>query len=229
MEEKKCRKCFKKLPINNFYADARSKDNLFHTCKLCCKVLAVKYYQKNKEAVKNKAREWRAENKDAVKAMNRVWFDKNKDKKRDRDREYYKKYSVENQEKIKERFKKWYLNNKDKSSANRIKWRKAHPEKDNDWRKRHPGKAVVYSQNRRARIISSGGVVTLEEWNELLKKLDYTCVCCKRKDVKLTQDHIVPLSTGGEHNIRNIQPLCQSCNSKKGTKTINFVGHFVER
>ena len=41
------------------------------------------------------------------------------------------------------------------------------------------------------------------------------CSYCNERH-KLTLDHIVPLSTGGEHDIDNAVPACNSCNSAKG-------------
>lgn len=34
----------------------------------------------------------------------------------------------------------------------------------------------------------------------------------------MTIDHILPRSLGGKDNIENLQPMCNSCNAKKGNK-----------
>lgn len=70
----------------------------------------------------------------------------------------------------------------------------------------------------------SVGSHTLAEWKALKAQYNHTCICCKRQEpeVQLTRDHIVPLSKGGTNNIDNIQPLCQSCNSKKHRKTVDY-------
>ena len=55
-------------------------------------------------------------------------------------------------------------------------------------------------------------------------QFNFICPSCKKSEpeIKLTRDHILPLSMGGTDNIENIQPLCKKCNSKKHTRIIKY-------
>ena len=88
------------------------------------------------------------------------------------------------------------------------------------WREKNPDKAVLQTQRRRAFKVNADGYFTLGEWELLKKQYGYTCPSCGKKEpeIKLTVDHIIPLSRGGSDYVENIQPLCGSCNSKKGSK-----------
>lgn len=77
---------------------------------------------------------------------------------------------------------------------------------------------------RRKRIKESNSFHSQGEWETLKAQYNWTCPCCKKTEleVKLTRDHIIPISKGGSDNIENIQPLCHSCNSQKHTLTIKY-------
>ena len=63
--------------------------------------------------------------------------------------------------------------------------------------------------SQRARLI----LILIENGN------DYVCSECGTEE-NLTVDHIYPLSKGGTDDPSNLTFLCQSCNSKKGTKIL---------
>lgn len=49
----------------------------------------------------------------------------------------------------------------------------------------------------------------------------YECLRCKSQK-NLRADHVLPESEGGETALENLQTLCATCNSWKGTKKIDF-------
>jgi 5-methylcytosine-specific restriction endonuclease McrA len=70
-------------------------------------------------------------------------------------------------------------------------------------------------------LAKAEGVFTEAEWRAKCAEYGNKCGCC-RQSKPLHADHIIPLSKGGSNVIANIQPLCKSCNSRKGTKAITF-------
>lgn len=80
--------------------------------------------------------------------------------------------------------------------------------------------AVTRTHNARRRARKNGAEVnnlTPAQWEEIQVAYDYRCVYCGRKMKRLTQDHITPLSKGGNHTVQNVVPACYACNYKKRT------------
>ena len=48
----------------------------------------------------------------------------------------------------------------------------------------------------------------------------YACVVCGAID-RLSLDHIIAYSRGGEDTVENLQTMCVSCNSKKGARDVD--------
>ena len=86
---------------------------------------------------------------------------------------------------------------------------------------------LVFAQRRRARLLAAEGEFSRSEWDAILEKHPQ-CPSCKRywdqiplpkgRRSVVTVDHIRALSRGGRNDSTNIQPLCYSCNSRKGDR-----------
>ena len=75
---------------------------------------------------------------------------------------------------------------------------------------------------RAERERSAAGSHTQAEWNAIRGLSGGRCQRCGAEGVKLTKDHIIPLSEGGSNSASNLQPLCGSCNSRKGSRITDF-------
>jgi len=108
------------------------------------------------------------------------------------------------------------------------RWRQKHPEqhrkRNSEWRSANKDKVNFMNRRRERQIRGVTGNFTWDEWEETKAKFNHTCPSCGKSEpeIKLTVDHIVPLSKGGTNYIDNIQPLCGRCNSSKFNKVVIF-------
>lgn len=80
----------------------------------------------------------------------------------------------------------------------------------------------MFNEARWAHIKANGGRFTRRQWQRLCTKYGNRCLCCGAREVPLTADHVIPLSKGGSNSIRNLQPLCRSCNAAKADTSADY-------
>lgn len=124
--------------------------------------------------------------------------------------------------------REWRAKNPKRARANSIrstqKLKETNPDYHRDYWKNYydteigRAKVTASKQARRKRLSECEDNYTAEEFAELCILYGGACLRCERTDVRLTVDHVIPLSKGGDNSIQNIQPLCGPCNSSKGNR-----------
>lgn len=82
-------------------------------------------------------------------------------------------------------------------------------------KERYQAHCVQSQHRRRAQKQGAAFPLTTAQWLEIVETFNGACAYCLRTDRKLTVDHVIPLSRGGDHTYGNVVPACQSCNSRK--------------
>ena len=206
---KRCTKCGEWLVAStyNFNKNKCKKYGLESKCKKCRAEYSKQWYKNNKDKKNEYDKQWWKNNKDKIKQ----YYEKNKDKKRERDKQWYKN----NKDKISERHKQWYKNNKDKKN-----------EYDKQYRATPQGQVVTFNYRikRRTREQNQGNGITKEQWFEMMSYFNWKCAYSgeyignkENKSIR-SIDHIIPLNSGGEHEIWNTVPMDRGLNSSKNDK-----------
>lgn len=190
---KTCTQCKVSKPLDEFPPDRRNADGKQAKCRVC-----------------------RATNQ-------RDYIRQYPDKKREAD----KRYRQEHAEQVQTRKKKWAQENREHTNQWYVEWRRKNPERSSAnvraSRARHPESARVVRERYRSRRQGAEGNCTIAEWKAVLLRYapDGRCLACGQSR-PLTMDHVVPLSRGGANTPDNLQPLCRSCNTRKGRSIIDY-------
>lgn len=76
----------------------------------------------------------------------------------------------------------------------------------------------------RLSIAIKKGSHTKKEWDEMKLFFNNTCCRCLNEfnPESIEKDHIIPIYLNGSNHLRNLQPICEKCNSSKGCETIDW-------
>lgn len=167
---------------------------------------------------------WRTRHPDRVKARNESFRERHPERVAAAVRRYDEQHREERNQKARDR----RLNNPERVVEIRARHYRKHPERNrarvSKFKKAHKNRYVAYRHNYFAQLRQNGGTVLAAEWEYILEKFGRRCLKCGRSEpqIRITMDHIVPISKGGKHTKENIQPLCISCNSSKKQKIVDY-------
>jgi len=160
---------------------------------------------KQADKYREKQRTYREENAEKLKEASIKWRDENREK----FDAYQDQYRINNRARESSRVRKWESDNADHVKARRT----AYDIRTSDQRR-------VREINRRAKKKASGGKISKELPDRLMRLQGGRCACCRTslEESGYHLDHIVPLASGGAHADDNIQLLCPHCNISKSAK-----------
>jgi len=193
---KECRTCKEDKALSDYHRTKKTKDGRVAHCKDCTSIANKKRY--NPEY----GRQQHIKNREKRNATSRAYQKENKEELREKDKVYYAK----NAENIKRKAREFFH---------------AHYMVDMEWTENYKRKALIRSHNRHSRLRGAHGEITLGQWERLVAKHNFRCVCCGFVR-PLERDHVIPVSKGGSNDISNIQPLCRSCNASKRDKIMDY-------
>lgn len=205
IEYKECSSCKKILTLDKYSKNKPSWDNLKPYCKECARAKGKTYRKDNHEDDLKRKREWYADTKNRIKERTEKELklgykictkcNKKLEIKKFRERPNGGFYSVcrECENKYNKKYRK---KNLEVYKANHA---------ISEQRRRERTKNVVCDFNN-------------SDWKKCKEYFNNECAYCGRKLKNLTQDHLIPLSKGGNYTKDNIIPVCRNCNSKKHNK-----------
>ena len=246
MQYKTCTKCGKELPATAEYfsKDKRIKCGLAAKCKDCNRM----WKEENKERIKQYKKKYREENKEMLSEQKKAYYEQNKEHIKQYKKKYYeenkemlseqkKAYYEQNKEHINEYQKQWRESHKEYNQKYKSKWyqenaqrlkpkHQQYREKNKDklhnqakqWKTINKDRVAIHNAKRRSLKKQLPATLTVQQWQKIKEIFNHQCAYCGKPLTKLTQEHFIPVSKGGEYTHNNIIPACQSCNCSKQAK-----------
>ncbi len=229
---KLCSKCKTVKEAAAFGVSRRRPDGLTGWCKACKNAQGKERYhsgdgsreRKLKQASERKAND--PEARAAHAKRNAEWYAEQKaadptfmETRQKRDRAWYAKHPGAAKAKAKKNWEHICSDPQRQAERNRYQREYMHERYAND--PEFKERLSDYHTRRRVMKRGNGGSYELEDWQTMCRLAGHRCMACGKKR-KLTVDHILPVSMGGNSYLTNLQPLCGSCNKSKGPKHIDY-------
>jgi 5-methylcytosine-specific restriction enzyme A len=205
-----CLGCGDAKPAEAFALNRKNATGRNGQCRDCRHA----FYEANRTRIRDKAKRRRQENRDGLRAKARAAWSAKLAAMSPEERQAWRQKEVERKKAYIEAHPERHRENARRASA---RWREAHPEE---------AKAVDQAARvrREQRLLVNGGDFTGAEWRALKQTQGFACLACGRKEpeIRLSVDHVVPVSKGGSNDISNIQAICLPCNLRKHAKHIDY-------
>ena len=75
--------------------------------------------------------------------------------------------------------------------------------------------SLIQRHNARAIKAGSRGVLTIEQWRNIVDAFGWRCAYCQEYSGQMQLDHIIAIANGGDTDCHNVVPACPSCNNRK--------------
>lgn len=181
-------------------------------CRDCGKWKSLDEYYKDKKApgglrhsckecISIKGKRYREQNHEAVLERKRHYRERN----RDYINAYQRQYQEENSQSYREYQRLYYR----RHSGERIDYVR-------EWRRANTDKVFLYKARRRGR--KRNDYTTIEH---IVARWEFYGSCCYLCGAPAeATDHVIPLARGGSHWPANLRPICNKCNSSKGSSSL---------
>lgn len=227
-DTKRCKACFKDLPISCFALTA-NKDNTVFYPRNTCKECRAEQRRQRERIPENHQRKaayklnYSRTHRDKTQAWHKTWRGKNRERQMAKKKVYYQSnrlriihqiqtYRRENHEIIRFRARVRYLRDREKIALSDARYRSTPSVK---------ARRRANDNRREALKRASIGTFTQQQFYSRCEYYGWRCYLCGIPVTKRTVsiEHRIPITRGGTNWPANLAPACRSCNSRKHTKT----------
>lgn len=236
---KVCSKCHQPKALCEFSSDKRHSDGKQSHCRECQYAQQREHKRRHPEAVKASKRREAIKHAERYRERKHQWYLANKEYCRIQHREnarrrrraagckiHLRRTPEEAVQLNRERARAYREADPDRAKAHYQTQYQSHKaiiiERSTRWASENKQAVyAIYARRRARKLGASLCDLTHEEWLGILEQFGHRCAYCHAPLHRATQDHVVPLATGGNHTMDNIVPCCRQCNASKLNKSLH--------